>query len=99
MDQYSNEITSSVQIGHKKIFREGLHDYQKLSEHIGKYPVILIAPDDVDLVKDGSEARRKFFDSIISQLDSRYLEDLIQYNHALKQRNSLLEDVLRKWFD
>jgi len=86
-----NEITSSVQMGTKKIFREGLYDYQKLSEHIGKYPVILIAPDDVDLVKDGSEARRKFFDSIISQLDNKYLEDLMQYNHVLKQRNSLLK--------
>lgn len=86
-----NEITSSLQIGAKKIFREGLYDYEKLSEHIGKYPVILIAPNDVDLVNEGSEARRKFFDSIISQLDSRYLEDLIQYNHALKQRNSLLK--------
>jgi DNA replication and repair protein RecF len=86
----SNEITSSVQSGAKKVFREGLHDYQKLSEHIGKYPVILVAPDDVDLVRDGSEPRRKFFDGIISQLDHRYLENLIQYNHALKQRNSLL---------
>jgi DNA replication and repair protein RecF len=87
----TNEISSSVQAGAKKIFREGLCDYQRLSEHIGKYPVILIAPGDVDLVNEGSDARRKFFDSIISQIDSRYLEDLIQYNHALKQRNSLLK--------
>jgi DNA replication and repair protein RecF len=87
---FVNEIAAGVQTGSKKIFREGSYDYPKLSEHIGKYPVILIAPDDVDLVKDGSEGRRRFFDSIISQLDSRYLEDLIQYNHALKQRNSLL---------
>lgn len=86
-----NEISSSVQLGIKKIFREGLYEYQRLSEHIGKYPVILIAPDDVDLVKEGSDARRKFFDSIISQLDSKYLEDLMQYHHALKQRNSLLK--------
>lgn len=86
-----NEVAAGVQTGSKKIFREGSYDYPKLSEHIGKYPVILIAPDDVDLVKDGSDARRKFFDSIISQLDSRYLEDLIQYNHVLKQRNSLLK--------
>jgi DNA replication and repair protein RecF len=86
-----NEIAAGVQTGSKKIFREGSYDYPKLSEHIGKYPVILIAPDDVDLVKDGSEGRRRFFDSIISQLDSRYLEDLIQYNHVLKQRNSLLK--------
>ena len=72
-----NEISSSVQTGSKKVFREGLHDYQKLAEHIGKYPVILIAPDDVDLIKEGGEARRKFFDSIISQLDGKYLENLL----------------------
>ncbi len=91
-----NEISSSVQIGAKKVFREGLQEYQRLSEHIGKYPIILIAPDDVDLVKEGSEARRKFFDSIISQLDSQYLDDLMRYNHILKQRNSLLKMSFEK---
>jgi DNA replication and repair protein RecF len=85
------EISSSVQIGAKKVFREGLYEYQKLSEHIGKYPVILIAPDDVDLIKEGGEARRRFFDSIISQLDGKYLENLLGYNHILKQRNGYLK--------
>jgi DNA replication and repair protein RecF len=85
------EISSSVQMGAKKVFREGLYDYPKLAEHIGKYPVILIAPDDVDLIKEGGEARRKFFDSIISQLDGKYLENLLAYNHILKQRNGYLK--------
>jgi DNA replication and repair protein RecF len=85
------ELTCSLQAGSKKVFREGVNEYQKLSEHIGKYPVVLIAPDDTELVKEGSEERRKFFDSIISQLDRAYLEALIQYNYALKQRNSLLK--------
>jgi DNA replication and repair protein RecF len=48
-EENRTEISSSVQLGSKKVFREGLYEYQKLSEHIGKYPVILIAPDDVDL--------------------------------------------------
>jgi DNA replication and repair protein RecF len=86
----SYELLSSVQAGSKKVFREEGSDYPKLSDHIGKYPVILIAPDDVDLVRESSESRRKFFDSIISQLDKKYLEALMQYNQALKQRNSLL---------
>jgi DNA replication and repair protein RecF len=85
------EITAVYQNGSRKVFKEGVNEYQKLSDHIGKYPVVLIAPDDTDLVKEGSEARRKFFDTIISQLDRSYLEALIQYNHALKQRNSLLK--------
>lgn len=85
------EITSAFQTGSRKIFKEGVNEYQKLSDHIGKYPVVLIAPDDTNLVKDRSEARRRFFDSIISQVDRTYLESLIHYNHALKQRNSLLK--------
>lgn len=85
------EVTSAFQNGSRKVFREGVKEYQKLSDHIGKYPVVLIAPDDTELVKEGSEARRKFFDSILSQLDRNYLENLIQYNHALKQRNGLLK--------
>jgi DNA replication and repair protein RecF len=87
----SNEITSSVQIGSKKIFKEDATEYQKLSEHIGKYPIVLIAPDDVNLVNEGSEDRRKFFDGIISQLDRVYLDNLIQYSQALKLRNALLK--------
>jgi len=85
------EISSAVQSGQKKMFREGGNDYQKLSDHIGRFPVIMIAPDDVDIIKEGSESRRRFFDSAISQLDKQYLNALIIYNNALKQRNSLLK--------
>jgi len=85
-----HEILGSLQVGSKKVFKEGLNDYEKLSEHIGRFPVVLIAPDDIELVKESSEARRKFFDGIIAQLDKKYLEELMQYNHVLKQRNSLL---------
>jgi DNA replication and repair protein RecF len=87
----SHDIFCAVQTGSKKIFTEDGQDYNKLSDHIGKYPVVMIAPDDTELVKEGSEERRKFFDSIISQLDKHYLETLIRYNFALKQRNSLLK--------
>jgi DNA replication and repair protein RecF len=86
-----HEIFCAVQNGVKKNFKDGVNDYQKLSDHIGKYPVVLIAPDDTELVKEGSEARRRFFDTILSQLDHVYLESLIRYNHVLKQRNSLLK--------
>lgn len=85
------EVFCSVQAGAKKVLREGANEYQKLSDHIGKFPVVMIAPDDTELVKEGSEERRKFFDSIISQLDRGYLETLIRYMYALRQRNSLLK--------
>lgn len=77
--------------GQKKIFRYDQEDYIKLSDHIGKIPVVLLAPDDVDLIRGGGEARRRFFDSLISQVDHAYLESLIEYNNALRQRNELLK--------
>lgn len=86
-----HEVVASVQSGVKKIFREDQVDYGKLSDHIGRYPAVLIAPDDTDLIREGSELRRKFFDGIISQLDGKYLNDLMQYQHTLRQRNALLK--------
>jgi DNA replication and repair protein RecF len=89
-DEKKHELTCQIQPGHKKIFREDGQDYEKMSDHIGKYPVVLISPSDIDLIKEGSEARRKFFDSMIAQIDQPYLQVLMEYQHCLKQRNSLL---------
>jgi DNA replication and repair protein RecF len=89
-DGVKHELSCQIQPGHKKIFREDGQDYQKMSEHIGKYPMVLISPSDIDLVKEGSEARRKFFDTMISQIDHAYLLALVEYHHCLKQRNGLL---------
>jgi DNA replication and repair protein RecF len=85
-----HEIACQVQPGLRKGFSEDLREYEKLSEHIGKYPVVVISPIDIDLVRDGSEMRRKFFDALISQIDTTYLQWLVNYTHVLKQRNSLL---------
>ncbi len=65
--------------------------YAKFSQHVGKFPVVVVAPDDVSLVAGGSEERRKLLDTIISQLDPEYLQQLIQYTKVLQQRNSLLK--------
>lgn len=85
------EISSSLQSGGKKVFRENQQEYDRISDHIGKVPLVLISPDDTDLVKEGSELRRRFFDGIICQLDKPYLEALMRYNAALKNRNLLLK--------
>jgi DNA replication and repair protein RecF len=86
----NHTVVGSLQPGSRKVFKVDGLEYQKLSEHIGRYPVILFAPDDVDLIREGSEPRRRFFDSLVSQIDHAYLDHLIRYNHHLKQRNSLL---------
>ncbi len=82
--------------GAKKTFRLDKNPYDKLSEHIGAFPVVLVTPNDTDVIREGSEERRKFFDSIISQLDNVYLVELIRYNNLLKQRNSLLKQFAER---
>lgn len=89
-DSGNHTVMGTLQSGSRKVFKVDGVEYQKLSEHIGRYPVILFAPDDVDLIREGSEPRRRFFDSLVSQIDRLYLDHLIRYNHHLKQRNSLL---------
>ena len=65
--------------------------YEKFSHHIGKFPAVMIAPDDIELITGGSEERRRFMDIVLSQLDAEYLQQLMQYNKVLLQRNSLLK--------
>lgn len=65
--------------------------YEKMSRHIGKFPAVMVAPDDIELITGGSEERRRFIDTVISQMDAEYLAQLIQYNKVLQQRNSLLK--------
>jgi len=84
-------ISCSVQKGKKKKFSRNKKDYKKMSDHVGLFPVVMISPADSALVMEGSEERRKFINSIISQFDRAYLEDLIRYNRALLQRNNLLK--------
>ncbi len=66
--------------------------YRKFSDHIGKLPCVMIAPDDVILISGGSEERRKFIDTILSQINRSYLQNLIDYNRILQQRNGLLKN-------
>ena len=65
--------------------------YEKFSSHIGKFPCVMIAPDDIELITGGSEHRRRFIDTVLSQMDAIYLQQLILYNKILLQRNSLLK--------
>jgi DNA replication and repair protein RecF len=74
----------------KKEFSVNENAYDKFSQHIGHYPCVIIAPDDAQLISGGSEQRRKFIDSLLSQLDAGYLQHLIIYTKVLQQRNSLL---------
>lgn len=84
-------ITCGLRRGVKKQFRRGKKEYKRLLDHIGLIPLVMVSPDDQELIQEGSEARRKFIDGVISQYSKRYLEHLTEYNALLKQRNSLLK--------
>ncbi len=89
-------ITISLQRGQKKAVLKDKKAYERISEHIGRFPVVMLSPNDTDIIRDGSEERRKFFDGVMAQLDSEYLENLLQYNRLLLQRNSLLKQFTER---
>ena len=87
-----NEVVScGVKKGAKKVFKRNDKQYKRLMDHIGRFPAVIIAPDDSELIQGGSEVRRKFLDIVISQYDKSYLEALVGYNKALVQRNNLFK--------
>ncbi|MCU0318361.1 MAG: DNA replication and repair protein RecF [Amoebophilaceae bacterium] len=74
-----------------KCFQIDGKPYERLRDHIGLFPIVLTTPYDMDLIRGGSEGRRRFFDTLLCQLDRSYLNTLLQYQQLLKQRNSLLK--------
>ena len=94
------KIVCSLKKGQKKTIKRNGKVYEKLSEHIGFIPLVIISPSDADLIVEGSETRRKFIDSVIATLDANYLQVLIQYQKTLTQRNALLKYfALNQTFD
>jgi DNA replication and repair protein RecF len=90
-NERTEQILCSLKKGQKKILKRNSKLYEKFSDHIGFIPLVIISPADRDLIIEGSETRRKFMDSVISQLDNAYLQQLIQYQKIISQRNALLK--------
>ena len=87
----NEKINCSFKKGQKKVLKRNNKIYNKISEHIGLIPLVMISPDDIDLINEGSNLRRKFIDGILGQIHSDYLTNLLNYNKILAQRNSLLK--------
>lgn len=85
------EIYCGIKRRQKKQFKRDKKEYEKLSEHIGQIPLVMISPADIEIIEGGSEERRKFMDIAISQFDKEYMQALIRYNKALQQRNAILK--------
>ena len=86
-------VACSYKLGAKKKIKLNKKEYEKLAEHIGKFPVVFISPYDGDLINEGSELRRKWMDGIISQVDPIYLNTIQSYQKVLTQRNALLKNM------
>ena len=84
-------ISCGLRKGVKKQFRRDKKDYQRLIDHIGLIPLVMVSPADQQLIEDGSDERRRFMDVVISQQDRKYLDCLTTYGALLKQRNALLK--------
>lgn len=85
-------VFCAMRRGQRKLFKRNQKVYTKLSEHIGLLPLVMVSPADSELIRGGSEERRRLLDVIISQQDKSYLHALIQYNKALMQRNLMLKN-------
>ncbi len=92
-DDQLAQIHCAVKLNAKKVFRKNKKDYDKLADHIGQYPVVMISPYDRDLIAEGSELRRRWMDGILSQLDREYLDQIQRYSKVLDQRNALLKNM------
>lgn len=90
-DGREEKIVCSLKKGLQKVIKRNGKTYEKLSDHIGLLPLVIISPADRDLIIEGSDTRRKFIDGVISQSDRTYLQTLIKYNKVLAQRNALLK--------
>lgn len=87
-----DQIYCAFQRQKQKIMKKNGKEYQKLSDHVGKFPVVMISPADSILISEGSEERRRFLNKIISQYDPEYLDSVLKYNKALQQRNKVLKE-------
>ena len=90
-EQEEYKLYCGLKKGDKKIFKKYKKIYKKLADHIGFFPVVMITPYDINLILEGGETRRRFFDALIAQFDKNYLFELLHYNKLLKQRNAFLK--------
>lgn len=90
-EKREEKIICSLKKGQRKIVKRNGKVYEKLADHIGLIPTVIISPSDQDLISEGSSTRRKFIDGVIGQTDKVFLQQLIEYSKILSQRNALLK--------
>ena len=97
-DESTEEIYCGLKRNEKKQFKRNKKEYKRLADHIGCIPLVMVSPADSEMITEGSESRRRFIDSVISQYDKPYLDNLIAYNKVLAHRNALLKTFAENRF-
>lgn len=77
--------------GGRKVMEKNGVPYKKITEHIGQYLAVVIAPGDIELVYGSNEKRRSFVNQILSQVDRDHLYELVKYNKLIEHRNKHLK--------
>ncbi len=90
-EEIKEDIYCGFKRNEKKQFKKNKKEYNRLADHIGTIPLVMVSPADSELITEGSESRRKFMDSAIAQFDKTYLENLLAYNKVLAHRNAVLK--------
>lgn len=90
-NELEEKVVIALQRGEKKSLKVNNNEVRKFADHIGEYPLVMITPNDIMLIYEGSEERRKFLDGMIAQTDKVYLNNLLAYNRTLEQRNRQLK--------
>lgn len=94
--QNTTHISCTYKLGKHKAMKANQKEYDRFSDHIGLFPLVMVSPYDNDIINEGSDIRRKFFDIIISQFDKEYLSKLIAYQKIILQRNTLLKNFIEQ---
>jgi DNA replication and repair protein RecF len=87
-------IQISFKRGQKKIIRRNRKEYEKMADHIGLLPAVMVCPQYTSIITGGSEERRRWLDLLLSQFNQVYFQNLINYQRVLRQRNSLIKQMV-----
>ena len=74
-----------------KILKRNGKEYDRLADHVGSFPLVIVSPRDTELIMDAADERRRYLNGFISQLDRSYLASMMRYNAVLAERNRFLK--------
>ena len=90
-DDRAEEVVCTYSRRSGKTLKRNGKEYERMSDHVGLIPVVMVSPADTVLISDAADERRRYLNSFLSQLDRSYLRALMRYNAVLAERNRLLK--------